>query len=425
MRCSIRLTVAAALLAAACSGGSDDPEPRPESLSPADLLAATRAAGTMTVTGETLDSGGGGAKAVTGAIDAGASASEERSALSAPILGTGIPAALYEIRRASDAAYLRRVEIDLPDAQQGFLTRRPGDPTWVKAPVDHPTIHSTITAHDPLVLLAELKALDARLEPGKEKEGPDSYTVTAPEGALEEALGLDAVSITLTADADGRLAHVHIESQEAEIDYDVSGFGDPVDAEAPASSEVIDVSDLPSGEPISTRPEPDGALTTILSGDASGVAWDLRSGPGTQGTVCWQLRQGDPLSAEGSGTRCIPPGPDGADPADRVGIAIRPDEVSALEALVLATPDPVVGASLGFRDGARSEATYDAPLGLTYWVGPRGSEPWFVGFTLADGRLFDCTPGTVVSVQDVVALTDDDVAELYGGSWTCLAPEGE
>lgn len=416
----LAVMITPALLLASCSGDSGDPggsegeDARTPTIE--GILAATRDAGTMTIEGASRETDIGATTPVTGAVDAGGDPSEERVALSAPMLGSNLPTP-FHVRRSGDDAYLERAVVEVPGGVQSFLTRGPDDPAWVRAGAEHPSLRAILVIHDPLTLLSSLDSADTRTEEG---EG-DDLAVVSEEGALDTVLGLRAAEVTLRVDGEGRLVHVRIDSPNAEAEYTVGGFGSVVDVEPPAEGDSIDESDLPGGEVVGDRPVPDGDLTTAIAGEVGGVPWDLRTAPGTSGTTCWEHRSGDPLAADPPEVRCIPPGPNGAEPADRVGIAIRPDGGRPLEALVLATPDPVSSASLGFRDGTRSEAARDAGLGVVYWVGTPGTEPWIVTLTLDDGAVFDCAPGEVSSMQDVAGLADEDVADLYGAAWSCLA----
>jgi len=377
----------------------------------AEIRDATFDAGSARYAGQvTFDAGG------SGAIEGTSAGDPARGDATFPVRTTGGDVQEAEATWADGTLYVRRVvDGDAAVAGQSLLGRSSADLPWIRIPMGGLT-RTLVSPYDPFSLVAQLADSGTPLQRDGSEE-LDGRTVDRYEvelGATAQVLAVEGIQ--LLVDDGARLAGVRLSGARA-IDYVVSDYGVEVAAEVPSDDQIQPPSSTDVG-----GEDPAGPYELMTEGTIDGVTWQVLRAPATSDGSCWRLEaQGeiplDPIAAtEQDGSTCLAP----IDPAvdEQVQIVFDTGSAAPFEGLVAVLP-PGSQARLFFVDRTRQDVPVD-PRGFLVWVGPTDPMPVVLQVTGPDGTQSECGPGSVSSLEDLDALSPDQVAALRDAPWLCL-----
>jgi hypothetical protein len=408
-RGAVLTTILLLVCAAGCSGGSGDKEAT-DNL--ATLLAATTSAGSGRV---------------NGSIDGVEGAEEGRleGEWKGDLKGEGSVTAEFESRHGvavpvemvwtNSVLYFERSVADVPRSEAiALFTRDAQFPPWRTIGISGGVSIAIPAAFSPVALLDWLRTIHVTLtEQGDEEVGSITATrYTSDKPAATVGLWTNA-TVDVWADHDDRVIRIRIASPTGGATYDVTDFGSPVDVEAPPTTQISTVSELPAIEP-------SAPFEVVISGTDAGVTWALERAPGTEETTCWRFTATPALAQQNeAGYRCLQGLRTDAEPDEQVEFLAYGNGQGSYDALAVTLPDGVNELGLGF---VGSTSTIDVPVPTEetplVWVGPPSPLKAYLGVTLADGSKLDCGAGGVTTADDLInpQLTD----MLYLSAWACL-----
>ncbi|GIU86172.1 MAG: hypothetical protein KatS3mg009_0687 [Acidimicrobiia bacterium] len=321
-----------------------------------------------------------------------------------------------EARVVGGSVYFERAEADdatltdprLPAGERVFL-RRAGEPTWLRRPARAlALVHPAIVG--PFELLDLLRAARAGLGTGRPDGERRRHDLDA---AALRPLGASAA--TLWVGPDRRLARVRVEAAGATVDYEVTGYGAPVDVPAPAGGDVTD-----TGTAGGTAPAPAGPWVRVASGRHEGVPWALERAPASGGGDCWRFTSSPRLVA--TDVACIPVPPPSTPPPLAIEFPFTTRGAGPADVVVAVTAVEVTDARFLRLDGSALGAVASVAAdgrGTIVWVGATRPPVVAASLTTAAGGVLSCGPGTVASVADAQGLTPAELDDARGYPWAC------
>lgn len=407
--------LAAALVAAACSGGSK--QVGPAQLDPAAAAGAVRALGRVQLDG----SGAYGTEGETGPIDGVVQYSPRRTRVHFPV-GADTVLANLEYRRIDNRAWVLTDESPRPP-RLGFpllAIRPPGYARpWLAIDPSSTGLQGVLPRpFDPADLLAALAQAKVKLARGGQAEVDGTRRARFVADIAKEQPGVLGVrELTVYTDEQGvpvRFELVTLSGVSA--GYTIRAVEQTLAVEPPDPRRVELEEQIPTAN---------GPYEEVAADTAGTVAYRVLRAPAAKGWSCWKVESDPayvPTDTPGKdGGICIAGVTTAGDPINQVAFPLDASSRTPYEMLGLLVPP---GTSVVMHLAGGTERTVPVPAsGLAIDAGPPAPAAGLAVVTLPDGNVMYCAPGQINNLAD---LSGVDVAEgdsLRDQPWNCLEKE--